>query len=148
MVTIKHLSATVNRPEQTATALALMTNGSAQPFQAKNLEGAWVCVWNAQKNELIEFLPPGYVMQLTESGFSFQKIEGLSVPNSVHIQLETALPLRHIQKIADQFSCPHHFRPQSGGPLYEVWLESQFLVEFVSPEIRQLLFKNPSHLNL
>ena len=30
------------------------------------------------------------------------------------------------------------FRPRLGGPLYEVWLESQILVEFVSDEIRNL----------
>ena len=52
--------------------------------------------------------------------------------------LETAQSLDHLKAVAESHGLHHRFRPRLGGPLYEVWLENQILVEFVSDEIRNL----------
>lgn len=52
--------------------------------------------------------------------------------------LETEQSLDHLKAVADKHELYHRFRPRLGGPLYEIWIESQILVEFVSDEIRHL----------
>ena len=51
---------------------------------------------------------------------------------------DTAQSLDHLKVVAEKHELHHRFRPRLGGPLYEIWLESQILVEFVSDEIRNL----------
>ena len=139
MVEIKHLSITVKNPETAAKALAEMTGGKPHEFRTKNMVGAWVCIWDEKTNHLIEFLPDSYLMHPTETGANFRKLDiGLSF-NSSHFQLEVKTPLSDIKAIANRYSFHHYFRPRQGGPLYEVWFEDQFLVEFVSDEIRALV---------
>lgn len=136
MVKITHLSLTVKNPEIAARALAEMTNGTPKPFISKNMPGAWLCVWNEETNSLIEFLPDGYLMHPTEYGADFVKLDFLMNYNSTHFQLEVKTPLEEIQRIANQYNFKNSFRPHRGGPLYDVWFEKEFLVEFVSDEIR------------
>jgi len=57
---------------------------------------------------------------------------------SIHFMLETVQSLDHLKAVADKHELHHRFRPRLGGPLYEIWIESQILVEFVSEEIRNL----------
>jgi len=57
---IKHLSIQAQDPETAARCLAEMTAGSYQEFPSKTMTGAWVCVWDQDENEMIEFIPPGY----------------------------------------------------------------------------------------
>lgn len=52
--------------------------------------------------------------------------------------LETEQSLDHLKAVAEVHGLHHRFRPRLGGPLYEIWIESQVLVEFVSDEIRNL----------
>lgn len=138
MVEIKHLSVSVQDPEKVATALAAMTGGRAQPFLSRNMPGAWVCLWDAATNHLIEFLPKGYLMHATDYGADFKAVGSAQAYNSTHVQLAVKTPLRDLQAVADQFGFVHKFRPNRGGPLYDIWFEEQFLVEFVSDEIKTL----------
>ena len=138
MVTIKHLSVSVNKPETAAKALAEMTAGKAEPFMSRNMPGAWLCVWEEATNHLVEFLPNDYVMHATEYGADFRKHESKQNFNSTHFQLEVQIPVSEIKVVAEKYNFPHKFRPSRGGPLYDVWFEDQFLVEFVSDEIRNL----------
>jgi hypothetical protein len=138
MVEIKHLSISVKQPESAAKALAEMTGGKAEPFISRNMPGAWVCIWDEKTNHLIEFLPDGYLMYSTEYGADFKKLDFNMSYNSTHFQLEIKTPLKDIKSIADRYSLQHKFRPSRGGPLYDVWFEKEFLIEFVSDEIRAL----------
>jgi hypothetical protein len=142
MVVIKHLSVSVNNPENVAKALAEMTGGHAEEFTSKNMSGAWVCMWDEKTNHLIEFLPNDYLMHATEYGADFQKLNSKQNFNSTHFQLEVTTPVEEIKIIANKYGLSHKFRPHRGGPLYDVWFEDQLLVEFVSDEIRNLL-KHP-----
>lgn len=139
MVEIKHVSVSVNNPELAAKALAEMTKGRAKTFSSGssgNMLGAWVCIWDEQTNHLIEFLPNDYLMHPTEFGADFKKLESKQNFNSTHVQLEVSVRLVDIQSIADKYGFSHRFRARRGGPLYDVWFEKEFLVEFVSDEIR------------
>lgn len=140
MVEIKHLSLAVKNPKRVARLLAEMTAGKAQPFSSGTAMKAWICLWNAEKNELIEFLPLGWTMAPTDRGATFKKTEFNQVYNPTHVQLEVKAALDHLQSIANKYGCKHNPRPdpKRGGPLYEVWLEDDFLVEFTSDEIRAM----------
>ena len=48
----------------------------------------------------------------------------------------TEQSLDYLKAVAENHELYHRFRPRLGGPLYEEWIESQILVEFVSDEIR------------
>jgi hypothetical protein len=139
MVEIKHLSVSVHNPEKAAKVLAEMTGGQAQAFSTRNMFGAWVCMWDEKTNHLIEFLPNDYLMYSTDYGADFKKLELRQNFNSTHFQLEVKTPLKDLQRIADKYGLNHKFRPYRGGPLYDVWFEDQFLIEFVSDEIRNHL---------
>lgn len=142
MVEIKHLSVSVHDPENAAKALAEMTSGNAKPFLSRNMSGAWVCIWDESTNHLIEFLPNEYLMHPTEYGADFKKLDLKQNFNSTHFQIEVKTPLMEIKAVAEKFNLTHKFRPSRGGPLYDVWFEDQFLVEFVSDEIRNLNNRN------
>lgn len=137
MVQIKHLSLAVKHPEKVARVLAEMTNGEALQFSAGTTMNGWVCLWNAEKNELIEFLPQGWMMYPADEGARFKDIGITQKYNPTHVQLEVTVALSHLQSIANKFECQHGTRSDTrrGGPLYEVWLEDDFLIEFVSNEI-------------
>lgn len=138
MVEIRHLSITVKNPETAAKALAEMTCGAAEPFISKNMTGAWVCIWNRSKNHLVEFLPDGFLMYPTEYGADFKKMDSNVNYKSTHFQLEVDIALDEIKIIANKYRFRHSFRPNRGGPLYDVWFEDQVLIEFTSNEIRKL----------
>ena len=138
MVEIRHLSVTARNPEKAAKALAEMTGGQAQPFISKNMPGAWVCIWDTSKNHLIEFLPDGFLMQATDYGADFKKMDSNVNYKSTHFQLEVDATVNEIKLVADKNSFRHAFRANRGGPLYDVWFEDQLLVEFTSDEIRKL----------
>ena len=135
---IRHLSVTSKAPERSAKILAEMTKGKSEPFRSKNMQGAWVCLWDEENDQLIEFLPERYLMIPTEVGANFKKLDIAQGFNSTHFQIEVDSPLDLIKEIAERYDCHHYFRPKFGGPLYEVWIEDQLLVEFVSDEIRGL----------
>jgi hypothetical protein len=77
-------------------------------------------------------------MYPTEYGADFTKLDFQMNYNSTHFQLEVQTSLKEIQRIAGHYNFKNSFRPHRGGPLYDVWLEKEFLVEFVSDEIRSL----------
>lgn len=135
---IRHLSVSVKHPELAAKALAEITGGEAETFSSRNMTGAWVCIWDRAKNSLVEFLPNNYLMYETEYGADFQIQEKPQSFNSTHFQLEVGAPLSHIKAVAEKYGLRHKFRPNRGGPLYDVWFEAQLLVEFTSDEIRSL----------
>ena len=136
---IRHLSVTVKNPERSATILAEMTGGSAEVFPSQKMQGAWVCIWDETKNNLVEFLPNEYLMYPTEYGADFRKFGHPQNFNSTHFLLEIDFPLIELQKVPDKYKCRHSFRPRFGGPLYDVWIEDQLLVEFISDEIKNMV---------
>lgn len=135
---IKHLSITASDPERAARILGELTDGSVYPFTSKTMEGAWVCAWDRRSGEMIEFIPNNYLLCPGKHAAEFRPVEEVQNFNSTHFLLETAQSLDHLKAVAESHGLHHRFRPRLGGPLYEVWLESQILVEFVSDEIRNL----------
>lgn len=136
---IKHLSVVVKNPERAAKVVAELANGKAEQFFSKYMQGAWVCMWGGDTDELIEFLPEGYLMYPTDLGANFKAASEKHGYNSTHFQLEVDIPVESLKAVASKHNCHHYFRPRFGGPLYEVWIEDQFLVEFVSDEIREMV---------
>ena len=135
---INHLSITAKNPKQVAMILAELTDGTASPFPSKTMEGAWLCVWDKQAGELIEVIPDRYLLQPGKYAAEYRLLEVGQNFNSTHFMLETEQSLDHLKAVADKHELYHRFRPRLGGPLYEIWIESQILVEFVSDEIRNL----------
>ncbi len=138
MIKIQHLSVSVNNPRKMAEALAEVTKGKAEKFLSKNMTEAWVCIWDEKTNHLIEFLPNDYLMHPTDYGADFKQLPQKQNFNSTHVQLEVETPLESIIFMANKYGFEHRFRPNRGGPLYDVWFEKEFLIEFVSDEIRNL----------
>jgi len=87
---------------------------------------------------LIEFIPNNYLLCPGKYAAEYRPFEAIQNFNSTHFQLETEQSLDHLKAVADKHELHHRFRPRLGGPLYEIWIESQILVEFVSDEIRNL----------
>ncbi len=135
---IRHLSITAKNPEKAVTIMAELTGGTASPFPSKTMEGAWACVWDKQASELIEFIPKNYLLVPGKYAAEYRMFEVEQNFNSTHFLLETAQSLDHLKTVTDAYGLQHRFRPRLGGPLYEVWLETQILTEFVSDEIRNL----------
>ena len=75
-------------------------------------------------------------MHATDYGADFKKMDFKNSFNSTHFQLEIQSPLSDIKFIADRYGFQHKFRPNQGGPLYDVWFEKELLIEFTSDEIR------------
>ena len=136
---IKHLSVVVKNPERAAKVVAELSHGRAEQFISKNMHGAWVCKWVGDTDELIEFLPESYLMYSTDLGANFKTATEKHGYNSTHFQLEVDISVESLKKIADKYNCHHYFRARFGGPLFEIWVEEQFLVEFVSDEIRGMV---------
>jgi hypothetical protein len=128
---IRHISVSVKNPKRSAEILAELTNGRTETFNTRGLENGWVCIWNDNLNKLVEFLPEGFLMYPTETGASFKKVNIPFGYNSTHLQVETRLSLSQIKEIAEKFSCKNYFREQFGGPLFEVWIEDELLVELI-----------------
>ncbi|MGQ3889863.1 hypothetical protein ACQUW5_12630 [Legionella sp. CNM-1927-20] len=138
MAIIRHLSVAVNSPEKCAQVISELSGGIPLKFKTRIAEmDAWICLWDARKNELIELLPKGWIMYPTSEGASFKKVNKIDQSNSTHIQLEASTSITHLQRIANKYGCLHYYRksPRLGGPLYEIWIEEDFLIEFVSDEI-------------
>lgn len=135
---IKHLSITAENPKRAAKTLAELSDGLTYPFPSKTMEGAWVCAWDKQAGELIEFIPNSYLLCPGKYAAEYTSREEAQNFNSTHFQLETEQSLDHLKAVAEKYELHHRFRPRLGGPLYEIWIESQILVEFVSDEIRNL----------
>ncbi len=134
MVEIRHVSVSVSNPERAASILAEITGGQVRRFRSPRMNGA---CWDENLNHLIEFLPNSYLMFPTEYGADFKEMDTVQNFNSTHFLLEVDLPMSKIKEVADRYGCENRFRPKCGGPLYDVWIEEQFLVEFSSDEIRQ-----------
>lgn len=136
MIKIKHLSVVAKNPERCSVILAELSNGKSVPFRSKNMLGGYICMYGSETDELIEFLPEGYLLYPTELGANFKPANAPHGYNSTHFQMEVDVSMEHIKSVADKYKLHHCFRPRFGGPLYEVWIEDQLLVEFVSDEIR------------
>lgn len=129
-----HISVVVGEPEKCAKILAELTDGKAEVFSP--LENSYVCMWGGWEGQFVEFYPSGTVLLNTPEGCGFGEDKAKGSSHGVHIAIEVLRPLADIQKIADKHQCPHRGRPQGGGPVYEVWLDSgKLLIELVSDEI-------------
>ena len=135
---IVHLSVVVDAPERVARILAELSHGRVESFRTASMSGAWVCMWGGDQDELIEFIPKGYLMCPAAEGVDFRPTTTAHGYNSTHVQLEVDVMLGDIRAIADAHGCRHSLRrsPRLGGPLYDVWIEDEFLVELASDEIR------------
>ena len=102
-----------------------MTDGKAKTFSSRNMTGAWVCIWDEKSNHLIEFLPNDYLMHPADYGADFKKLDYCQNFNSTHFQLEINFPLDTIKTVAKKYGFNHGFRPNRGGPLYDVWFENE-----------------------
>lgn len=131
MSRIRHVSLSVMDPKRAAHILALCTGGEAMPFRARHVEGAWICLWNPEENELIEFLPAGYILEPDETGVLFGASEDKTPSRAVHVQLESSVSPEELERIAGEYGCDFLFRERYGGPLYEMWIEKHCLVEFL-----------------
>ena len=138
MLKIKHLSITAKDPQKAAQILAELTDGIAELFRSKTIYGAWLCTWNKKENELIEFIPNTYLLSPGEYAAYYKLVDVEQNFNSTHILLETVKSVNHLKRVADKYDLYHCFRPRFGGPLYEVWIEQEILIEFISNEIRSL----------
>lgn len=132
---LKHLSCAVANPRRAADALAKLTQGQVEPFHP--LPGAFVCLWGGWENQFVELYPKGkgIVPGDGDDGGDFADVDSFT-RGSVHLNLDTEVSAEEIKKIAAEFGYRYCYRPKSGGPLHEVWLENELLVELVSPELR------------
>lgn len=116
-----------------------MTEGKAKEFPSPTMAGAWQCIWNEENNELVEFIPPGYKLVYGEHAALYvPQDDGPAMTTCSHFMVEYEGRLSDLQRIAHEYELVHRFRAKFGGPLYEVWLEENLLVEFFSPEITSL----------
>ena len=125
--TLLHLSVAAADPRRAAELLAELSGGTVEPFTAPGLTGAFVCLW--PNGQLVEFVPRG--VHLRPGGrFSVGASPG---PNSTHFQLRVPqTTLAQVQTLARTSGCELRFRgPSRGGPLQELWLEPELMVELV-----------------
>lgn len=135
---IRHLSLTAQHPETAAQRLAELSGGVAERFPSKTMSGAWLCVWNKDENELIEFIPDDYRLVFSNRGAEYQQQEQRQNFNASHVMIETKKSVEWLKRTADKHGLVHRFRPSFGGPLYDIWLEKYLLIEFFSKEIELL----------
>ena len=135
---IRHLSLTALHPQTAAKQLAELTGGIAERFPSKTMRGAWLCVWNEDKNELIEFIPDDYQLVCSDHGAEYRQQTQRQNFNASHVMIETDKSVEWLKSTADKHSLVHRFRSRFGGPLYDVWLEKHLLIEFFSKEIELL----------
>jgi hypothetical protein len=130
-----HCSVVSHQPQLAAKRLAQLVNGRALPFQARGLEGAWLCSLDDDDGQLIEFIPPNFRLIAGAHGASFEPIEQIILNNLTHIQIRTSVSYDEMMQYIVAEGLHFHCRPAHGGPLLEVWLEEQLMVELVSDEI-------------
>jgi len=136
MPTLFHLSLSVRDPEHCARVLAEITDGQAIAFKARGLEGAWICLWDPTTNHLVEFLPARAVMHRAPEAAAFRSTDH-PVVGGTHLQLQAERGVDHIRGVSESHGCCCRLRcdPRRGGPLLEVWLEEDVLLELVSDDI-------------
>lgn len=135
---IKHLSLSSEQPELAAKRLAEATGGEAIEFPSSTMTGAWMCVWDMAQNELIEFIPNNYALQWGEHSATYVQQPNALTYSNAHCLLEYSGKLQTIVDVAEKYGLKHRFRERFGGPLYELWLEDNLLIEFISKEIKSL----------
>ena len=135
---IKHLSLPALQPEDAAKCLAESTDGQAMEFPSATMTGAWMCVWDLAANELIEFIPNHYALQWGEHCATYVRQPNALEHSNSHCLIEYSGKLQAIVRVADKYGLRHRFRERFGGRLYELWLEDNLLIEFVSEEIKNL----------
>ncbi len=129
---LKHLSLAVRDPKTVADKLAKLTQGEPAPFHP--VPGGWVCLWGGWEGQFVEFYPKGTVVYLSDEGGDF-KTDSKAHGQPVHLNLSIGGSTEDVVALAKKLGCPYHFRPGSGGPLHEVWLEQDFMVELVTPDL-------------
>ena len=102
------------------------------------MDGAWLCVWDKDANELVEFTPKRYRLSPGNYAAEYKLLDFEQNFNSTHFLIETEQAVSHLIEVADKYDLYHRFRPRFGGPLYEIWIEQEMLIEFISDEIRNL----------
>ncbi|HEY9839652.1 MAG: hypothetical protein ACAI44_05625 [Candidatus Sericytochromatia bacterium] len=131
---IRHLSLTVLEPESCAVRLAALTGGEARPFKARHVAGAWICLWDAGRNQLVEFIPCGWIQTPGEDGALFIAAPAASTGAS-HLQLALACDRATLEARAQALGLELFYRAKFGGPLLEGWLEPGLLVEFLTSDL-------------
>ncbi len=131
---IRHLSIGVNDPKQAAEAVAELTRGKVSPFHP--VKNGYVCLWSGWAGQFIEFYPKDIRLVLTNEGADFQRSPITDAFHSTHLNLTTDLTGDEVKNIAKKYSYHHYFRPSNGGPLHEVWIDDQFLLELVTKELQ------------
>lgn len=132
--TIKHLSIGVKDPKRAANALAELTKGNVDSFHP--VKGAFVCLWPDWDGQFVEFYSSDVHLVPTDEGADFRSIKAISHFSSTHINIETALTGAEVKVIADRYGYKHFFRPIHGGPLHEVWIDNELLIELVTKDLR------------
>ncbi len=131
---ILHVSVPVNEPRRAAELLARLTAGVVTSFRARGLEGAYVCGWNLENNELIEFIPHDHVLEPDPHSVVFARTSAPAIERSaIHVQIETPVALSQIRALADEHGLLHGFRHRGTSAVYEVWIEPGLLIELVAP---------------
>lgn len=132
MPEIRHLSLSARAPETCARQLAELSGGEALPFGARYLTGGWICLWQAERNHLVEFIPWPYRLQPGPDGAVFVPSE--NIPSAAqHLQLALDCSPEELTRRALSAGIPLQFREGFGGPLYEAWLEPELLIELLIP---------------
>ena len=136
MTKIKHLSVGVIDPKRAAECLANLSEGTIEPFHP--VEEAYVCLWGGWEGEFVEFYPKQVHLRPTSQGAEFDETLA-KVPDyaATHINLDVDLTGDEVIAIAKEYEFQHHFRPSHGGPLHEVWIENELLVELVTKDLRR-----------
>jgi hypothetical protein len=125
-----HLSVGVGDPKTCATALAELSDGTVEPFP--RLENTYVCFWGGGwEGQYVEFYSRDHKLVPTEEGADFETLAEPASFRSTHFFLNVATPVEKIQEIARRYGFRYCYRVRGGGPLHEVWLENDLLVELV-----------------
>jgi hypothetical protein len=129
---LRHLSVGVRDPKGCAEKLAALTGGKTAPFHP--VDGGYVCLWGGWEGQFVEFYPKGTELYATDEGGEF-RAGSASGGNSVHLNLTVEATTAEIVERAKRQGSRYVFRAGSGGPLHEVWIEEDFLVEVVTPDL-------------
>ena len=130
------MSMGVTDPKKVAEALAAMTEGTVDTFHP--VEGAYVCLWGGWEGQFIELYPKDTVLTLTPGGAEFETRAKAAGPGSTHINLEVSATGEEIIQLAKRYGLKHHFRPDHGGPLHEIWFGEELMVELVTSDLNSL----------
>lgn len=130
---ISHLSVGVSNPKRAAEALAELTHGELRPFTP--VPGAFACLWGGWEGQFVEIYPKNVQVIPTDEGADFTEDKEASKFGSVHINLRVDLTGDQVKTLAKKYGYTYHFRPYGGGPLHEVWLENELMVELVTKDL-------------